>query len=85
MAEPRTTRRGSDDRYAVELLGSAYEAVPKGVWAALAWSQALSAKGPAETATGVIRRRLESLISNGLVPRDQGDKALQALDRGQEN
>lgn len=76
--------RGSkNDQHATETWGyDVYSAIPKSVWATVAWHLANVASGEAD-APGAAERRLldeiSALAENGIIPAAQAERAKRAL------
>lgn len=69
-------------REAYAAWGEAFDAIPKSVWAVVAWHLANVASGEADAdgaALARFREELDALIAAGIIPEAQGKRALKAL------
>lgn len=69
-------------REAYAAWGEAFDAIPKSVWAVVAWHLANVASGEADTegaALARFREELQMLVDGGHLPEAQGKRALKAL------
>jgi hypothetical protein len=70
---------GKTDAHARKHWGAAYDAVPKSVFATLAWRLA-DRIGP--EAVAVALEELDALAANGIIPEIQTNRAVKAIGKG---
>lgn len=71
-----------DDQHALRQWGAAYDAIPKSVFATVAWHLANLASGEADAdgaAEAMFRAELGALIDAGIIPSGQGKRADAAI------
>lgn len=73
-----------DDQHAYRHWGAAYDAIPKSVFATVAWHLANMASGEADVdgaAEAMFRAELNALIDAGIIPQSQGKRSDAAIAR----
>jgi hypothetical protein len=71
------------DNHAKEIWGDAYDAIPKSVFATVAWHLANLASGKADVsgaAEEMFIQELAALTRSGIIPKSQTGRVLSALD-----